>query len=671
MESSVIGIITTKNRPKFLMRAVYSALSQTRKPEMLIVCSDSDNLECVEYEKKYMFEKNILYIHNNFCKNCSGVRNSAVYYYIKRNIKSLCDFDTKYIAFLDDDDEWDKSYIEKCYMASTNGSDFVVSGIVFRKGNEEKALSIPNELSISAFLQGNPHIQGSNIFVKLSTLLKSGLFDENLSSSVDRDLLIRLMQLKPKYTIINEHLVYVNVDNTRWRISNSIEQKKQDLRKFYLKYASLMSKEVEEIFFARNKKLFDIDKNDIVYNPAKISHTSNTPVIQNSLKYEGRIVVGIVITNPNLGRRLINEILNLNLRIKIVIVKNYNGTILSITDIISKYSCEVYIHNCNKTIREICTTRNILFDTLYNQSCKEDVIWVLDDDMQLSYISSNGEKLKTDISAAIYKYKGKYHAIVGDYTMDPPLPTLSVVRTKLVDYMYHKSGYRGGIVLDNMKDYYYDLSERTGEHLETPFLLQDEELKLNAIFSGKATSRFLYLDFHEDKQAINCGGNVIIFYRELLKIKHNSLSIANNVGRRSDFFWVLESIRNGYNIANVPFATLHNRSISSFNYERESNKLLRDIIGSSCTKTIEKIGISYNYSLLSTTFMDILISRLSKYIMSYYRIMGILQILDEKEYSPYFTTSSLINFIKRGQEIAFNTDLNKEWKNLIQKLNKL
>lgn len=222
-----------------------------------------------------------------------------------------------------------------------------------------------------------------------------------------------------------------------------------------------------------------------------------------------------------------------------------------------------------------------------------------------------------------------------------------------------------------MKDYYYDLSERTGEHLETPFLLQDEELKLNAIFSGKATSRFLYLDFHEDKQAINCGGNVIIFYRELLKIKHNSLSIANNVGRRSDFFWVLESIRNGYNIANVPFATLHNRSISSFNYERESNKLLRDIIGSSCTKTIEKIGISYNYSLLSTTFMDILISRLSKYIMSYYRIMGILQILDEKEYSPYFTTSSLINFIKRGQEIAFNTDLNKEWKNLIQKLNKL
>ena len=38
---------------------------------------------------------------------------------------------------------------------------------------------------INDFLKGNPHIQGSNTFIKFSTLLKAGAFDENLTSSTD------------------------------------------------------------------------------------------------------------------------------------------------------------------------------------------------------------------------------------------------------------------------------------------------------------------------------------------------------------------------------------------------------------------------------------------------------------------------------------------------------
>src|SRR5438477_8694013 len=55
-------------------------------------------------------------------------------------------------------------------------------------------LSPPKSVSIAA-LVGNPHIQGSNLFVRLNALLEAGAFDESLASTTDRDLCIRLADL--------------------------------------------------------------------------------------------------------------------------------------------------------------------------------------------------------------------------------------------------------------------------------------------------------------------------------------------------------------------------------------------------------------------------------------------------------------------------------------------
>lgn len=37
--------------------------------------------------------------------------------------------------------------------------------------------AVSGELEASAFLEGNPGIQGSNLFVRLDVLLQAGLFD--------------------------------------------------------------------------------------------------------------------------------------------------------------------------------------------------------------------------------------------------------------------------------------------------------------------------------------------------------------------------------------------------------------------------------------------------------------------------------------------------------------
>lgn len=672
MGQSIIGVITTKNRPQLLKHAILSAISQIRKLNLLMICSDSDKSTCIIQEKSLAKEYNIHYIYTSQARNCSGVRNCAVLAYINTHLLNIYNYNSTYVAFLDDDDTWDKSYIEKCCSQTCNSPDFVISGIVFQNGNCEQKLTIPQYLDISTFLKGNPHIQGSNIFIKLSTLLKCGLFDENLSSSVDRDLFVRLMLLKPKYAIVKEHLVYVDVNNSRWRISNSIELKKEDLRKFYLKYSGMMSKEIKSEFFERNERLFNINKNDILNSRSKLLFRlkSETRRINIFKKYEGRIVVGIIITNINLGLRLISGLIKLQAKLKIVIIKNYDGNINQLTKVLINSNYEFRIYDHNQTIEKICTTRNILFDNLFSETVEGDIIWILDDDMELSYVSKHGTILHSDVHATILKNFNKYDAVVGDYTMDPPLPTLSILRTKLLDYVYsHKLGYKGGVVIDNMRDYYYDLSERTGEHLETPFPVINYDTGLEEIFSGKATSRPLTFDVHEDRLATNCGGNILIFNRQLLKIRHKSISIANNAGRRSDYFWVLECMRNGFKIANVAFATLHNRKISTFKYDQECNKLLRDIIGSSCTKTIEKIGFTLDYSLLTTSFINIINRRLTMYVASYFRVIGLLQILEDNKYKDLFTELSLVNFVNKIQNIICNNNLNKEWETLIKRLN--
>lgn len=85
---------------------------------------------------------------------------------MKNNLLSIEDFDNTYVAFLDDDDIWDESYIEKCCEHIGSLPDFIVTGLVYQDGSGDKKLSIPQKIYTDDFLKGKPHIQGSNMFIK-------------------------------------------------------------------------------------------------------------------------------------------------------------------------------------------------------------------------------------------------------------------------------------------------------------------------------------------------------------------------------------------------------------------------------------------------------------------------------------------------------------------------
>ncbi len=259
-------IIPTKDRPEKLRRALESICNQTVRPDYVVVVSDcsGQNKELTsEVVSSFVSSLNIELIRNCKTSNLSGAVNSGISHSINAGFKPSDTF----VALLDDDDWWDVKYLENCLrFALETGSDWIISGLIRHDGENVSGVyqSIPNSVSIDDFLESNPNIQGSNMFVRLSKFYEAGGFDENLVSTTDRDFCISLLGLKDiSYSILNNHLVHHDASDDSTRLSHpSSENKRTGLQSFFDKHESRMSSEQREQFKLRAQKLFSIDIHD-------------------------------------------------------------------------------------------------------------------------------------------------------------------------------------------------------------------------------------------------------------------------------------------------------------------------------------------------------------------------------------------------------------------------
>ncbi len=689
---NIIVIITTKNRCALFSKAAKSVFHQARQATHVFVVSDSnEDSFCQEQEICQQYHFNLL--RNQYAHNYAGSLNTAVHWIINNSLEKPLDFGKTYIALLDDDDYWDINYLKKCEEAIHGEEDFVVCGLTYCTEEGEKKLSIPQTLSINDFLRGNPHLQGSNTFIKFSTLLKAGLFDENMSSTTDRDIFTRTMMLCPTYAIVNEYLVYINAFNDRERITNGVEKKTEGLRKFYYKYQSFMTSPVREDFFCRAETLFHIQRRDITKIEKNKIHNSHKRAFS-TVPYKGELIIGCIATEYALGLRLLKQLIALKrASTHIVIFINFTNDIAEYERLL-RDSCYQYtllqkdkianeIINANiipsnekqelkiPIIKDIAVSRSILQYYLYKLSSDTAVIWILDEDMELKEIVwANDEFVKQSmppIDNIIATYRNEYDAVIGNYTLDAPLPTLSTIRTSLLDFFYTAQGLQGNpIIPNNNEDYYYDLTDCGNLHLETPIRVQ-ESANLHDVFSGKAISRPLFQQGNEMREVKSRGGNTLIFNRKLLTIPNWSLKVGDIIGRRSDYFWVLQAKAKGYRLANAPFATLHNRSKRAFNYEQETKKLLKDLVGSSFTKAVETTGLQATSTVFYESFVCHFKNRLTKYIASFYRIMGLLSCLKTTEYSV-FNQVNLQFFVKNTMDTIEFASVTSAYEELVRAL---
>ena len=117
-------------------------------------------------------------------------------------------------------------------------------------------LSIEN-LTSKQFFEGNPGIQGSNMFFKTEALIAIDGFDETLPNTTDRDLMIRFLWKNETSKIkVTENIGVIHYNHKQPKVNNNILIKQQGLDLFYQKYRKHFSKEAYLNSLTRAKNYF-------------------------------------------------------------------------------------------------------------------------------------------------------------------------------------------------------------------------------------------------------------------------------------------------------------------------------------------------------------------------------------------------------------------------------
>lgn len=220
---SVSCVIPTHKRSEFLAEALRSVLSQTTSPREIIVVSD-----CIDPDSRQVCESfsGVVYIeYEDAPRGASSSRNRGA-------AASSGDF----IAFLDDDDIWEPSYLSTALSKLHNeGSDLVVTWMLEFSGEKTRpGGSMTLGLRAEDVLAINPGATGSNIIIRRSAFDRVGGFDVNLPVKNDTDFLARVMREGSKYSVIEDRLVkqrkhdrgqLTAVDETRARGTEAYLQK--------------------------------------------------------------------------------------------------------------------------------------------------------------------------------------------------------------------------------------------------------------------------------------------------------------------------------------------------------------------------------------------------------------------------------------------------------------
>lgn len=174
-------VITAYNRPDFLKRAIESVMAQTfRDFELIIIddCSPTELFSVVE-----QFGAGIRFHRQEKNGQLSHARNTGV-----RLAQG------EYVAFLDDDDEWLPTSLER-QMESVKGYDAILCG--FRIMETGEAVIQPvREVTPEMLLYRNKFCGPTGFLCKRSALLDN-IFDVQLPLGSDWDMYIRLARQRP------------------------------------------------------------------------------------------------------------------------------------------------------------------------------------------------------------------------------------------------------------------------------------------------------------------------------------------------------------------------------------------------------------------------------------------------------------------------------------------
>jgi len=158
-----------------------------------------------------------------------------------------------FLAFLDDDDLWERRYIEKAFKVISSGGQCVVSrldkltniGILPWKNPHGK-------INFENLFYFNPGINGSNIVISKEIFYKVGGFDPRLVTSEDKALMIELIKEKVDIAVLPDNqAIWRDHKKSRLTDQNYLAEGRSQ---FVKKYSRLMSK---KYYFYNLSRVFE------------------------------------------------------------------------------------------------------------------------------------------------------------------------------------------------------------------------------------------------------------------------------------------------------------------------------------------------------------------------------------------------------------------------------
>ena len=260
---TIVGLIATlPTRDTLLRVAIPSIANQARQLNALVIVTDNFSMSAhvVEALRRQLPRTDVHVLSSEKAGGAANTWNTGIEYIAVH-------WPEAYVAILDDDDQWDPEHLSICEDAtrSAGSPDVVVSGLRMLIDGAEVPRDPPLSFSVEDFLTGNPGWQGSNTFIRLTTLLAAGCFTEGLKSCNDRDLAIRVLSLPdPKLVFTGSHTASWNLDTDRSSLSSrKSEAKRAGLALFLALHGHRMNEAVRHRFFERAENLFGWSEQEI------------------------------------------------------------------------------------------------------------------------------------------------------------------------------------------------------------------------------------------------------------------------------------------------------------------------------------------------------------------------------------------------------------------------
>ena len=684
---NIAVIMTTHNRPVLLReRAIISVINQKKKPDFFVIVDDSDNPNDIQENLRTIeLAKNEMPLTKLMSFSTNGSQGAAYSWNIAA--EKLLDTGTNpsdlFIAFLDDDDAWDKNYLYECEDIANRTQCDMVSSFFYRIENSNHIYSeSPLKLDAESFLVGNPGIQGSNIFIRMNKFLEAGCFNENLLSCTDRDLCIRLADMGTvKYQSLNKPLMFHYADGNRDRLSTPHSRAKDlGLEQFWFKYSKRMNRSQQASFLQRANTLFGWS-------------IPNYPTSHDALKsnYEPKenpfeLWIGVICSDYAIISPLLKQISFLQHEqyinsLKLVLLEN---TLSASDHNRIQFFCQekkIDVSFINESVQEkwlqngvlrdfkvepgkmktIACARTLLQKYIGEKMPENAVCWILDDDMQLTDKTLAALKMMPEVK------RSGVDILIGGFENSSPNPPINGIRIQLVDILANLQwlnnlepnetvadySLENQVFREKYPDYYYDLSRKHKGHLEHPYWLTPSTPKetsasaLNRllddawkIFFGNPLTRPLIAKDPSNLMeslvdSVNRGGNTLVFNPKALTDTPNIAFQINGINvRRSDMMWcIINRYYRKMTIKAGPFSTWHAGKQTESIVKMDVRKIRDEIVGSGFYAGLTDYLKNNADSTLSFSHDDIeliekgiknhIVNRMKKLRMTFYRSRGI------------------------------------------------